>query len=192
MTDDDRRHPDFEEGNTHALVHGARSPGTVSALAGQIKQRLRVAPDWPAQLNEPRFADAVDDYTDALAILWLLRAQLDRESVEDWITDRHDETSTTATLGQDKTRRRTRGKRRSSVLPQVDRWQTTVARRRADLGLTPVAEAKLDRNVVVAAAVRQDTLGSLQESGRRTVSASSERVRELYVGDGPDQGGEGS
>lgn len=175
----ERRHAPFAEGNGHALVHGARSPRTVSAVAETIKAEMRAGPDWPAQLDEPRFAHAVDAYVDAVAIARLLRAQLDRESVEDWIADTTESTSTTEQVSESTSRTRSQGRRRTSVLAQVERAETRAAKLRAELGLTPGSEAKLERNVVVAAATRQSQLEAIRAAGRDTVTARAERVREI-------------
>ena len=64
----DRRHPDFEPGNTVAVRHGATSPRVVSALAIQIAEDFLAEPTTPNWLAEPSFRPSLMAWANAEAV----------------------------------------------------------------------------------------------------------------------------
>jgi hypothetical protein len=114
----------FRAGNAAAVTHGARSSRIVDPVAAEIAAELLAQPDLPEYLRRPEFAPAVAAWA---------RAEARCELLAGWLS-----TMDASGPGDDKV---------MSVLGQLHRVETAAARMRSDLGLTPVAAARLNRDV---------------------------------------------
>lgn len=138
--------PSFAEGNFAAARHGARSPRLVAPLAAGVEAAVAEVAPWTSR---PTFAPAVRSYAWVEAQLELVRQWLDRVGVLD------DE-----------------GQPRPAVA-YLDRLEGRAGKLRAELGLTPLALAKLLGSLATTAATvgDDDALASLRAEGARIIEA---------------------
>jgi len=140
MTDWDRRHPDFDGGNTVALRHGAYSTRVVEPLAARFVAELEASePSWVEAVDRA----AVDAWAVAEARAVTLRAWID----EHGLLDSAGKPTPAAEL-----------------LLRVER---VAAEMRSRLGLDPLSRGRLGRDVAVAHAVADAAVRSTAEAGRR-------------------------
>jgi len=133
------RHPDFEVGNTTALVHGASSERAIAARAEQVHaELLTIAP----YLDEDKFLPAVRRYLQAASREALLHGHVERLSAE---------------------------KGPGAVPARVWEQATAAARLAhklsEDLGLTPHGHARI-RALSASAGTTEATLEDLASRGR--------------------------
>ena len=132
-------------GTAHiATQHGAYSPSVVDPLAAQIVADQLAAPSCPPHLKEnpERWTYALDAWGRAEATVRLLRAWLSGQDVGEALSEVTTAAETTE-ASKGKVVKRTASKRRESALAALDRAERTAAARRNDLGLTPMAAARL-------------------------------------------------
>lgn len=137
--------PPFAEGNLAAIRHGADSHRMVAPLAQALERALLVAAPWTAR---PEFADARASLAWVEAQLVLLQAYLDEHGL---IAD---------------------GQPRPPAV-RLDRLEARASTLRSELGLTPLALAKLLANLAVFASAGGDDVGleALRAEGRAIVAA---------------------
>jgi hypothetical protein len=137
--------PPFEHGNLAALRHGADSRRLVAPLAREFERALRVVAPWTAR---SAFAAARATLAWTEAQLALLGAYLDE----------------VALLDED-------GQPRPAA-NRIDRLEARASTLRSELGLTPLALAKLLGNLAVLASTGGDVgLEALRAEGRAIVAA---------------------
>jgi phage terminase small subunit len=145
----DRRHPDFEPGNTMAVRHGSRSVRLTAPLAEEIKQGILDDPELPDYLRQALFAHALDAYCFAEAQCIKLRdylASLDlQEALTDVAVTDEDEHHSEGTVT-----RHSVSRRRESAQELARRYEAHAANLRSKLGLDPASAAKLGRNLAAA------------------------------------------
>ncbi len=73
------RHPDFEPGNTAALVHGGDSPRTIEARAAEVREQLFEIAPW---LDKAAFVPAVARFLRAEAREQLIHQHIAEVSAE--------------------------------------------------------------------------------------------------------------
>jgi hypothetical protein len=136
--------PPFAADNTMALTHGAHSPKVVDPLAAQIVADQLASPSCPPHLrdNPERWRYALNAWGRAEAQVQLILGWLDGQDVGEALSETTTAAETTETT-KGKIVRRAAGKRRESALAALDRAERTAAARRNDLGLTPMAAARL-------------------------------------------------
>jgi hypothetical protein len=127
-----------------ATTHGAYSPALVDPLAAQIVADQLASPSCPPHLAEDpeRWRYALDAWGRAEATVRLIRGWLDGQDVGEALSETTTAAETTETT-KGKIVKRTVGKRRESALAALDRAERTAAARRNELGLTPMAAARL-------------------------------------------------
>jgi hypothetical protein len=145
----DRRHPDFEPGNTVAVKHGAYSERLTSPIALVLKRELLADPGLPDYLRQPQFRSAVDAYCWAEAQCWRLRDYLARLELEEALTDVTESDETEERAGTS-VERKSITRRRESVQEMARKYETLASNQRSKLGLDPAAAAKLGRNLAAA------------------------------------------
>jgi hypothetical protein len=138
--------PPFAEGNEVATTHGAYSERRVSPIADEIAAVLPSTAPWA---TGPTFVGAIRSYSWAEAQLALVREFLDEHGILD-----HE------------------GKPRPAM-QLLDRLEGRAAALRAELGLTPMALAKLLGSLVSTAATAgdDDALEQLRAEGARILAA---------------------
>lgn len=140
MSELDRRHPDFEQGNTVGLRHGAFSSRVVEPVACRIVAELEAsAPWWVESVDRA----AVDSYA---------RAEARVEVLDRWLTEH-------GMLAED-----------GKVRPAADllvRFERLAADARSRLGLDPLSRSRLGRDTAVAAAVGANAVRAATEAGRQ-------------------------
>jgi hypothetical protein len=142
------RHPDFAEGNTFSLTHGADSERAIEAKAAEVHEQLLELAPW---CDRPHFLPSVNRYLQAAGREALLHSHIVRLSADKGpgaVPARVWESATAAT-----------------------RLAHTLA---GDLGLTPLGEARL-RAVAGTAAVTEVTLSDLMAEGRTIRLAAEAR-----------------
>lgn len=147
------------EGNALARTHGAHSPSVVAPLAEEIIANTLTS---NPHLDAVRDQSTLEAHGWAEAICVLCRRFVAASSLEDAISDTHTEESTEHHAGGT-SRRSTKGRRTQSTLALLDRWEARAAKLRNDLGVTPMARAKLGRNVVATQVDMATFLSSLRE-----------------------------
>jgi len=121
--------PPFAPGNDAAVRHGIWAPKKVDPAA-EIYVRVRLDDPSTAYLREPRYR----------AALWACaRAEARVELLIDWVEKLIDEKGMAAAAES--------GQGRTSPLALLERWEATAAKRRAELGLTPLSAARLGKDV---------------------------------------------
>jgi len=143
------RHPDFEDGNSLALVHGAQSERAIEAVAAEVHATIREVAPWLAQ---DHFAPSVHRY---------LRAAAREQLLDQFIA------STVESKGAGKVPSRTWEQATAAT-----RLAHTLA---GDLGLTPLGEARL-RAVAGSAAVTEMSLADLVAQGAEIRKAAEARM----------------
>ncbi len=141
--------PQFVEGNTAAVKHGAGSArwgDDVGPIAARLAAELVEVAPWTA---EPVFAAEVAAWAHAEGEARLLRAYVSEHGP---LTDD--------------------GEPRG-VLDALHRVETRAAKRRSDLGLSPSAWARLSRDLAAAGPEGAESVAELRAVGRRIVEARS-------------------
>jgi hypothetical protein len=138
--------PPFAPGNDLAATHGAYSERKVSPLAAEVEAALPGIAPWA---TAPTFEGAVHSYCWVEAQLALVRQYVDEQGL----------------LDDDGNPR--------PVLTLLDRLEGRAASLRSELGLTPLALAKLLGSLATTAAVSgdDDALETLKAEGARILAA---------------------
>ena len=79
--------PQFTAGHKTNVLHGARDPERVAAVAQTIAAGLLSDPSTPDYLREPIYAGAIADWSRAEAIVRLLWLWLDQQDIESAMAD---------------------------------------------------------------------------------------------------------
>ena len=122
------RHPDFAEGNAHALVHGARSPRVIDPLAAEV---VAEAVEDAPYLAEPKFRASVMAWAREEARCLVLADYLD-------VNGLHDEEGHLRPAEQ-----------------AMHRAETRAANLRSRLGLDPLSRARLGKDVAQTVSLTQ-------------------------------------
>ena len=136
--------PAFASANTVSQTHGAYSPRVVDPLAAEIVAGQLASPSCPPHLKEDpgRWSYALDAWGRAEATVRLLRAWVGGRDVGDALSETSEALEET-THRKGGSTKKTTGRRTESALAALDRAERTAAARRNDLGLTPMAAARL-------------------------------------------------
>jgi hypothetical protein len=131
-------------GNLSAVSHGAYSPQIVDPLAAQIVTDQLESKSCPPHLKDDpeRWQYALDAWGRAEATVRLLRAWISGRDIGDALSETSEALEET-THRKGGSTKRTTGRRTESALVALDRAERTAAARRNDLGLTPMAAARL-------------------------------------------------
>lgn len=145
------RHPDFERGNSAAVTHGATSPPRLLPLAEAFAAALLADDATPGYLKDPLYARAVMGWARAEAVVDLLSDWLSGQDLEAGLTEvtRSAETEDREG-GRDEGGRVTRksvSRRTAGVLEQLRKHEVLAMNLRAQLGLSPLARARLGKDV---------------------------------------------
>lgn len=127
-----------EPGNDLAVRHGAYSPRKVDPLAGQLVALLLDDPSVPAHAKAAAYR---------LEMWALARATAQAQLIEEWLADQADDEHPLGNLDRE-------GVRSAYLL--LHRAETRAAASRSRLGLTPVAAARLGKNVAQAQVAQTD------------------------------------
>jgi hypothetical protein len=156
----------FKAGHEVNLRHGANTERRVGPLAAQYAEALLEADATPAYLRDARYRPAIDAYCRALATLSLLWAWLDEQDIvaaatdvtvleedEDRVYGRDKSAGSDDEGGSDgkgsrrRTTRRSTSRHVTSALNEVYRWEGRAMALRGRLGLDPLSNARLGRDV---------------------------------------------
>jgi hypothetical protein len=140
--------PQFKEGNEYELVHGAKSPRHYLPKARELAEGLPEVAPWTAR---PAFAATVASWSKAEAQCQLLHAYLDSNGLLDG--EGHPRPATS----------------------MLTACETRAGNLRQQLGLTPVALAKLLQSLASVAASAGDT------TSLDAVRAEGERISLAYT-----------
>lgn len=141
----------FEPGHTISVQHGAYSPKVVDPVAAEIEREARARPSWPAYLDGGDYDFEIGAWANAEAVCTILRNYLAKlGATEYWLTEREDTDVDEDQVTDTHRRRRSGTKRIQSALEMLRRWEATAANSRKELGLTPLARARLGRDVTQA------------------------------------------
>jgi len=144
----DRQRPPFEPGNTVAVRHGAFSPRLVSADTAQLLEDLRVdGADWIDQVD----AVALEAWMHAEAVCRRLRAWLAEHGHLD---------------GKGEPRR---------ASGQLLAWERRASSERVQLGVSPLARSRIDRDTAVGRAATAGAVLGWQRAGAESVEAARTR-----------------
>jgi hypothetical protein len=174
--------PPFVEGNSAALVHGAGSPAKVLPLAAAIRSALFGSLDCPEFVRAPKFASAVERWSQAEAIVTLLTGWLDEVGIGPAATEVMESEENESRPASGSARRRTRATRTEPVLAQLSRWQRTAAALRKELGLSPASYASLARDAGLAYRQQEDSLERMGATGRGIRAERAEMTAAGYTG----------
>lgn len=146
--------PPFQPGHELSTVHGAYSPRRVDPLAAQLVELLLGDPSVPAHAKAAAYR---------LELWALARATAQAQLIEEWLADRAEQSQDSlGDLDDERVR---------SAYLLLHRAETRAASSRSRLGLTPVAAARLGKNVAQAqvaqtdVALRMAQLHELQRQG---------------------------
>jgi hypothetical protein len=156
----------FKKGHEVNLRHGANTEKRVGPLAAQYAEALLQADATPQYLRDARYRPAIDAYCRALATLSLLWAWLDEQDIvsaatdvtsldeeEDRVYSRDKAADGDDAGGSDgkgsrrRTTRRSTSRHITSALNEVYRWEGRAMALRGRLGLDPLSNARLGRDV---------------------------------------------
>ncbi|GAB2747665.1 hypothetical protein [Nocardioides pakistanensis] len=122
----------FQPGHTLSLKHGAYSERLVEPRAREIAQGMADAGELPDYLAQPRYRGAVMD---------LARALAQRERLVTWLTE-HATEGTPLELAEN-------GEVRGAAV-LLERVERAIERHRDRLGLSPLAAARLGKDVAAS------------------------------------------
>ena len=167
----------FKPGNEVARVHGATSVRTVGEVKDLFRARLMAAESTPAYLQDLSYAEAIDAYCRALAVVKLLWDWFEAHDIDVAmadITDEQEEENRSYSKGDDedggnkrRTTRSTRTRHVSSVLDQLHKHETRAMTLRARLGLDPLSRARLGRDLTAARFDLAKAIAELSEQEQR-------------------------
>jgi hypothetical protein len=132
--------PPFPPGNTltETTTHGAYSPRKVDPLAKELVDLLLGDPSVPMHAKAAAYR---------LELWALARATAQTQLIEEWLADQSTEKHPIGDLGDERVR---------SAYLLLHRVETRAASSRSRLGLTPVAAARLGKNVAQAQVAQTD------------------------------------
>jgi hypothetical protein len=138
--------PPFERGNTASVVHGAFSQRRTGPVAERIVADLLADPETPEHLHEPLFLPAIEAWAQAEAVCRQLRAFVADQPIEDAMAEVATEKEITEVTGT-RSKRVSHGRRVTSALDALRKWEATAANARGRLGLDPASAAKVGRDI---------------------------------------------
>jgi hypothetical protein len=144
-----------------SLHHGAYSERRITPRAAQIVAEARSSGAWPSYLDERQDAAAVIAWGRAEAVCALLVDYLSEQGgIEAALTETEQVESrmTTTNKGQ---RTTTKGRRTLAALDLLRRYEGHAARLRDQLGLTPLARARLGKDVAATSFDMARTMAAL-------------------------------
>ena len=134
-------------GNDLALSHGAYVPAIVNPIAAR-KLAWMLGPDWPEHVKAPHLRPLLSELAVTEARIELLDAEIDGLGIEDAISEL---TTTveklTGSMEEGTFRRRAKSKKRGSPLEARRREGAHRLNLLKELGVTPLARAKLGKDV---------------------------------------------
>lgn len=138
--------PQATENNEIALQHGIYSERRVLPIAEQIEEQLLAQPNAPAYLRDPLYAHALRGWSVAEAQQALLLAYIDAaEDPEAPLTDFTTSEESEHHGEGGVTTRKSSTRHLEAAYVQMHRVATRAANLRRELGLTPLARARLPR-----------------------------------------------
>lgn len=172
--------PPLRPGHEASVTSGAYSPRRVGPLAARIREELLAGEDCPGWLHEERFAAGLAAWSEAEAMVVLIREWLDTQDLDEALSEitTADEDETRPAPGG--MRRTVRQRRRTPALEALAKWMTRAQSLRNDLGLTPKAYAAMARDVSLTRRAQEDaierlgTAGAQIRAGRRALVAAEQ------------------
>lgn len=136
--------PPFATDNTVALTHGAYSPAVLNPVAAQLVEELLESPSCPPHLLEDpeRWKYALGAWGRAEGRVLLLESYQAGMDAGDGLSELTEAEETTE-HGKGKTVKRITARRRESTQAALDRVERHARNCRNDLGLTPMAAARM-------------------------------------------------
>lgn len=117
--------PPFQPGNTLAVTHGAYSPALIEPAADAMIQAIQDSAAW-SYLAAPEFAIALRSWARAAARV---------ERLEEWVEGMTMDQAAYSDRGQ------------TSPLELLRKWTTTLDGKAARLGLDPLSQARLGKDI---------------------------------------------
>lgn len=137
-------------GNKLRLTHGASDPERVGPLAEQFMTSLLEDPDTDDYLRKPVMRHEVLAWAWAEAQVTLMRAWMDADSISTAMTELTTTEETEADEGRGTVRRVSASRKVSSLMSELHKAEVRAANRRKELGLTPLARARLGKDIANA------------------------------------------
>lgn len=134
-------------GNKLSLTHGARDPERVSPLAEEFMNNLLSDPETDDYLRKPVMRHEVLAWAWAEAQVTLMRAWMDADSISTAMTELTTSEETEADEGRGTVRRVSASRKVSSLMSELHKAEVRAANRRKELGLTPLARARLGKDI---------------------------------------------
>jgi hypothetical protein len=134
-------------GNKLSLTHGASDPERVAPLAEQFMTMLLEDPDTDDYLRKPVMRHEVLAWAWAEAQVTLMRAWLDSDGITSAMTELTTTDETEADSGGGTVRRQSASRKVSSLMSVLHQAEVRAANRRKELGLTPLARARLGKDI---------------------------------------------
>lgn len=138
----------FQDGNQAALTHGAYSDRLIEPRAQEIAQGMQDAGELPDYLAQPRYRGAVMDLATALAR---------RERLEQYLAEQSTEGTPMELTDNGEVRA-------AAVL--LERVERAVERHRDRLGLSPLAAARLGKDVAAQQVSLAQVWAAMDAEGR--------------------------
>lgn len=144
------RYEPFEEGNTAAVTHGAKSPRIIAPLALQVIARAKARPDWPAWLNDTSYTEEIWSWAWCEAVLELYRRELmSLDNLTELRTERSNEQED-VTVRRGSKQRKLSSEKRRSLEDGIMTWTRLAKAHRTSLGLDPLSRSRIGRDTAAA------------------------------------------
>jgi hypothetical protein len=137
-------------GNKLRLTHGASDPERVAPLAEQFMTNLLEDPETDDYLRKPVMRHEVLAWAWAEAQVTLMRAWMDADGIASAMTELTTVDETEADEGRGTVRRKSASRKVSSLMSVLHQAEVRAANRRKELGLTPLARARLGKDIANA------------------------------------------
>jgi len=141
--------PPFAAGNGLSTTSGFMSPRRVRPLAERIAADLLAAESTPDYLRDGSYGDAIRSYATVEATSELLLDWVSGQDIGEAMTELSDGEESERRSGE-RVRRSSSSRRMGSALDYLMRCQHLALRMRSELGLTPLARARLGRDVAAS------------------------------------------
>jgi phage terminase small subunit len=138
-------------GHVAAVTHGADRAATVSVRARQCYEAMMAAGYTPAYLRDPVYAERVLAYCHAYARVELIREFVDKQDMRAAWTEVTEISETQSNVKPGVIKRQSKQKSAVSAWDRLEAAEKSLAARAAELGLTPMARARLGKDFAKAA-----------------------------------------
>lgn len=134
-------------GNKLQLKHGAKDPERVGEIAAVLMEALLNDPSTDDYLRQPRMRYEVLAWAHAEAQARLMRDWLDASGLSAAMTETVLTTEEETPLGGGRLARKASSRKAASLMSELHKAETRAANRRIQLGLTPLARARLGKDI---------------------------------------------